>query len=134
MSIRLGLALPVQNESAIVELLLHRAPHSRLHATRQESVRPLPVESNCWTIRTLQRADQQAQPVAPMECPHPVGKEEKQAEGETQEIRFHPRSEWRHPSVRLTTLTLFCVKKTFALFALLLLNIVALALVLLERN
>ena len=65
---------------------------------------------------------------------HPVGKEEKQAEGENQEIQFHPRSEWRHPSVRLTTLTLFCVKKTFALFALLLLNIVALALVLLERN
>ena len=71
-----------------------------------------------------------------MDRHHPVvlGKEEKKAEGETQEIRFHPRSEWRHPSARLTTLTLFCVKKTFTLFALLLLNVVALALMLLQRN
>ena len=65
-----------------------------------------------------------------MDCPHPVvvGKEKEKAEGETQEIRFHPLSV--HPSAWLTMLTLVCVKKIFALFALL--DIVALALVLLE--
>ena len=135
MPICLVLPIPLQDESAIVvQLLLCRPPHSRLHAARQESVRPLPVESNCRTFRLLQRADQQAQPVAPMDCPHPVvvGKEKEKAEGETQEIRFHPLSEWHHPSAWLTMLTLVCVKKIFALFALLLLNIVALVLVLLE--
>ena len=69
-----------------------------------------------------------------MDCPHPVvvGKEKEKAEGETQEIRFHPLSEGHHPSAWLTMLTLVCVKKIFALFALLLLDIVALVLVLLE--
>ena len=135
-SICLGLVIPLQNESAVVQLLLCGPPHSCLHAAWQESVRPLPVESNCRTIWTLQGADQQAQPLAPMDCHHPVllGKEEKKAEGETQEIRFHPRSEWHHPSACLTTLALFCVEKTFALFALLLLNVLALVLVLLEGN
>ena len=63
----LGLSIPLQNEISIVELVLTGSPHSRIHAARQEGVRPLPVESNCRTIRFLQRADQQAKPVAPMD-------------------------------------------------------------------